>query len=147
MTAKYKQSYREKLLDPRWQKKRLEILSRDEFTCQICGDKETTLHVHHKFYNSGAEPWEYRDGALVTVCANCHEPEAEFTKEVSRTLTTTILGCGANADEMLSIAGAFNSCATLTKEDFAVLAYIIEGYGVSDSIREALQNIYQPREK
>lgn len=137
-----KTSYREKLLDPRWQKKRLEILSRDGFTCQICGDTETTLHVHHKFYNNGADPWEYPDGALVTVCADCHEPEAEATKEVSRTLTTTILSCGANSDEMLSVARAFNSCRRLTREDFDLIAYIIEGYGASEAIRQTLQNIY-----
>ena len=31
--------YSEKLKDPRWQKKRLEILERDNFRCQYCGDK------------------------------------------------------------------------------------------------------------
>jgi len=29
-----KLTYSEKLKDPRWQKKRLEILSRDNFTCE-----------------------------------------------------------------------------------------------------------------
>lgn len=36
----YKKSdYSQKLLDPRWQRKRLEILQRDDFTCQVCSDK------------------------------------------------------------------------------------------------------------
>lgn len=38
--------YLEKLKDPRWQKRRLEIFQRDEFTCQVCFDTESTLHVH-----------------------------------------------------------------------------------------------------
>jgi 5-methylcytosine-specific restriction endonuclease McrA len=65
-------TYKEKLLDPRWQKKRLEILNRDDWSCQWCGDKETTLHVHHEYYEKGIEPWEADDFCLTTVCADCH---------------------------------------------------------------------------
>ena len=44
-------AYSEKLKNPKWQKKRLEILNRDNFTCIKCGDKETTLQIHHfKYY-------------------------------------------------------------------------------------------------
>ena len=64
-------TYSEKLKDPRWQKKRLEILNRDEFACQKCGDTETTLHVHHKKYNSG-EPWDIGNDHLTTLCEFCH---------------------------------------------------------------------------
>jgi len=53
-----KLTYSEKLKDPRWQKKRLEILSRDKFTCQLCSDKETELHIHHNEYFPGKKPWE-----------------------------------------------------------------------------------------
>lgn len=68
-------TYSEKLKDPRWQKKRLEILSRDSFTCNYCGDTETTLHVHHLEYKKGLEPWDYYDEYLITICADCHECE------------------------------------------------------------------------
>ena len=78
--------YAEKFKDPRWQKKRLKILERDEFTCQICYDKETTLHVHHRYYIRGAEPWDYPDDALVTLCENCHEIEGEEMPRIIRTL-------------------------------------------------------------
>lgn len=63
-------TYSEKLKDPRWQKKRLEILKRDKFTCQLCGDKDTTLHVHHKSY--GNNPWESKNKNLITYCCHCH---------------------------------------------------------------------------
>lgn len=65
-------TYAEKLKDPRWQKKRLEILNRDEFTCQECGSKEKTLHVHHTHYIKNKNPWEYDNRSLVTLCWDCH---------------------------------------------------------------------------
>ncbi len=64
-------SYTEKLKDPRWQKKRLEILERDNWACKKCFDKKTTLHVHHKKYNGN--PWDSDDNDLITLCKNCHE--------------------------------------------------------------------------
>jgi hypothetical protein len=72
-----RQIYSELLRDPRWQKKRLEILQRDRWSCMACGDATKTLHVHHKVYSKGAMPWEYEDRLLVTLCAGCHEGEEE----------------------------------------------------------------------
>jgi len=66
-------TYSEKLKDPRWQKKRLQIFNRDKFTCKLCGDTETTLHVHHKEYISGNDPWDYPNKLLVTICEHCHK--------------------------------------------------------------------------
>jgi len=70
-----KTPYQKKLLDPRWQKKRLEILGRDRFTCRVCWDTERTLHVHHKRYNGN--PWEAEDKDLITLCESCHEIESD----------------------------------------------------------------------
>ena len=64
-------TYSEKLKDPRWQKKRLKILSRDRWKCKKCGDTETTLHVHHLNYNGN--PWEVENEHLITLCEDCHE--------------------------------------------------------------------------
>jgi len=63
--------YSEKLRDPRWQKKRLEIMQRDRFRCRICHSEEETLNVHHIIYAKG-EPWEADDKDLVTLCEECH---------------------------------------------------------------------------
>ncbi len=65
-------TYSELLKDPRWQKKRLEIMRRDSFTCQVCGDTKTALNVHHKQYFNGKKPWEYKDEDLITLCECCH---------------------------------------------------------------------------
>jgi hypothetical protein len=73
---KASETYLAKLRNPRWQKKRLEVMQRDVFTCQICFDNESTLNVHHRYYLSGTEgPWDYPLDALVTLCESCHEME------------------------------------------------------------------------
>lgn len=64
-------TYSERLRHPKWQRRRLEILQRDNFTCQLCGDTETTLNIHHKEYHKG-EIWEYEDDELITYCDHCH---------------------------------------------------------------------------
>ncbi len=66
------QNYSELLKDPRWQRKRLEIMQRDEFTCVMCDDKEHTLNVHHDEYIRGNMPWEYENSKLRTLCEDCH---------------------------------------------------------------------------
>jgi 5-methylcytosine-specific restriction endonuclease McrA len=64
-------NYSEKLKDPRWQRKRLEVLQRDNFSCFWCGDTRTTLHVHHEMY-FGPNPWDTPDECLTSLCADCH---------------------------------------------------------------------------
>ena len=60
--------------DSRWQKKRLEIMERDEWACRSCGasGEGVTLNVHHIHYESGKAPWEYPEHMLVTWCEKCH---------------------------------------------------------------------------
>jgi hypothetical protein len=79
-------TYADKLKDPRWQKKRLEILERDKWTCQSCFDNENTLMVHHYYYEKGLEPWEYDDNALVAWCVDCHELEHENLKAIEKSM-------------------------------------------------------------
>ncbi len=64
--------YAEKLKDPRWQKKRLEIFERDGWKCRFCDDDKSTLVVHHKDYLPNAEPWDYPGNLLITLCEDCH---------------------------------------------------------------------------
>lgn len=64
-------NYSEKLKDPRWQKKRLEVLQRDDFRCLLCGDPDSSLHVHHQKY-VGDNPWNAPTMFLRTYCEHCH---------------------------------------------------------------------------
>lgn len=77
-------TYKEQLLDPRWQRRRLEILQRDDFTCRKCLSKDKTLHVHHTEYINGRMAWEYDNSYLKTLCADCHELEEMIKKQKSR---------------------------------------------------------------
>jgi hypothetical protein len=65
-------SYAELLKDPRWQRKRLEVLQRDEWACTWCGQADVTLHVHHRKYLRGRPPWESPAKDLCTLCEICH---------------------------------------------------------------------------
>lgn len=76
-------TYAQKLLDPRWQRKKNGILDRDDYTCQKCGSKEKTLHVHHKIYIYGNSPWDYDDVFLETLCLDCHKEEHLSEQEVA----------------------------------------------------------------
>ena len=75
-----KQNYWEKLKDPRWQRKRLEIMERAHFMCEKCYREDQTLNVHHLYYMSKRDPWQYPDFALQCICEECHneEHESEF---------------------------------------------------------------------
>jgi hypothetical protein len=68
-----KPTYYELLRDPRWQRKRLEVMQAADFACVLCGDKSTTLNVHHDYYTKGAMPWDYPASALKCLCETCHE--------------------------------------------------------------------------
>ncbi|HLF52778.1 hypothetical protein [Flavobacterium sp.] len=79
-------TYWEKLKDPRWQKKRLEILYRDDWKCVVCDNKKTTLHVHHFYYIRGKNPWEYPAEHLKTLCVDCHSYYHEQLLELQMAL-------------------------------------------------------------
>ena len=64
--------YSDKFKDPRWQKKRLEIMERDKFTCLMCAATDKTLNVHHLYYKRNADPWDYENHELITLCEDCH---------------------------------------------------------------------------
>lgn len=83
-------TYGEKLKSPKWQKKRLEILERDKFTCTNCGSKEKQLHVHHKVYIFNNEPWDYKNEFYTTLCYDCHETEEQYKFFVNQNIRYNI---------------------------------------------------------
>lgn len=66
-------TYAGKLKDPRWQKRRLEIMNAAGFICDQCGNDKETFNVHHKLYLKGLDPWEYEDKYLECLCEKCHK--------------------------------------------------------------------------
>ncbi len=106
-------TYREKLLDPRWQRKRLEVLGRDNFSCQDCGTTKKTLHVHHCYYERGKDPWDYPAESLLTLCCDCHESETfDYTQPVSGRCEPFILdlaNIGFTAGDIEGLSHCLNS--------------------------------------
>lgn len=119
-----KQSYSEQLQNPKWQLLRLEILKRDKATCKLCGDKETTLHVHHKSYTWGKAPWDYPKNNFITLCKHCHSYVEELKKggiEVPDPAKTIIV-------KVISQSG-YSICAALSDKDgpFVNMMYVMDG--------------------
>lgn len=111
---KEKTWYQRQLADPKWQKKRLEILQRDSFTCQnpACYSTTKELHVHHKYYIKGLKTWEYPDDCLKTLCFECHKKEQEDLIENSMMLIETLKQKGADAFLIGHLSHAFRYANT-----------------------------------
>lgn len=121
-----KKSYSEKLKDPRWQKMRLQILERDGWKCRRCGDAKSTLHVHHKVYLPGKDPWEYEPCYLATLCETCHQREYEKRQQAEDDLIFWLKFLGAWSDDVnrlalciVSLSPAPDADPSLTQGDFS----------------------------
>lgn len=92
-----KLTYKEQLLHPNWQRKRLEMLEGANFSCDNCGDTEKTLHVHHRRYIKGRQVWEYEASELAVLCADCHQQHHSEREMLERLITRADIGGGLTA--------------------------------------------------
>jgi hypothetical protein len=111
--------YSEKLKDPRWQKKRLELLEAADWKCQDCQEKTKTIHVHHGYYARGKMPWEYEDYTYRVLCEECHEIAQSQMEHAHLVLAThpRLLGsisiaAGCSSDESTATA-LINLCDSI----------------------------------
>jgi hypothetical protein len=96
--------YSEQLRDPRWQRKRLETMQRDDWKCCRCSRGDVTLNVHHREYINGRMPWEYELEMLETLCEPCHNRHHELG-DMSDDLAARILaGTCTDGDRWAAIA-------------------------------------------
>lgn len=63
--------YQSLLAREEWKARREQIIVRDQRRCNHC-HITSNLHVHHRYYILGRDPWEYPDDALVALCEACH---------------------------------------------------------------------------
>ena len=96
-------AYSEKLKDPRWQRKRLEVMQRDNFTCTNCGSSTKNLQIHHLDYEPGVEPWEYPKEQLKTLCNDCHAKEQGREKH-EEMLIQSLRISGFHVDDVVKLA-------------------------------------------
>jgi 5-methylcytosine-specific restriction endonuclease McrA len=79
-------SYQTNLQSPRWQRKRLEIMGRDDFVCLRCGRPDLSLEVHHRSYH--LRPWDCPEFDLETLCRDHHNAEHARQPDGGPTLFT-----------------------------------------------------------
>ena len=118
-----KMTYREQLLHPNWQRKRLEVLDAAGFACEKCGDKETTLNVHHNRYIKGRMAWEYERSELRCLCQPCHEKEHSLRELLDRLLMvksdSLVVAIGL-------LAGYLEGCLDLDEADYQAAIEVAE---------------------
>ena len=83
-----KQRYQEQLQDPRWTKRREEIIERDRGTCKICKRTDVELNVHHRRYAHGRDVWDYPDHELETLCSECHRAYHKLSDAITSSSTS-----------------------------------------------------------
>ena len=81
-----KKTYSELLQDPRWQKKRLKLLEKNNWSCESCHTKDKTLQIHHTYYIKDGLPWEYPDESLKCLCQPCHLERQKLEKDIQKLL-------------------------------------------------------------
>ena len=109
-----KKEYKQKLKDLRWKEKRNYIVARDYYQCTRCNNKKY-LQVHHLYYKSDKEPWDYPDDAFITLCKTCHEKEHNISQK-----RKTIKGQTNRKQLNLN-----DSIILLTEPDYQLVRYII----------------------
>lgn len=100
--------YIKKFKDPRWQKKRLEVFERDAWSCRECGDADTTLHVHHRYYEKDKQPWEYPLDAFLTLCEPCHTVEKEERRRAEELFLYGLKKAGFLTSDLIDLGWAFH---------------------------------------
>lgn len=122
-------TYLEKLKDPRWQKKRLQILERDDFTCRYCKDTEKTLHVHHMIYAKA--PWLTDNEHLLTLCEDCHK-NVEYEIESTKLFLSHIIN--HDVDKFINAVDVLRSIAAreVNEKGFYMLSRILNRFYDSD---------------
>lgn len=131
-----KTSYSEKLKDPRWQKKRLEIMERDSWTCQLCYAEDRPLHVHHKKYEYGKNPWDIDSAYLLTLCDNCHAIETkDYTQNINELID--ILRQTLSSKGLYALVNAFGNTNFSYSAD--LYAEVVDDVFHSDYLEEIVQ--------
>lgn len=138
----------EKYKDPRWQKKRLEIMEKSDFSCDNCGEDSETLAVHHKYYIADNDPWDYKDEVFITYCENCHDEEHKSKKEFEVMLKTMkLIFTFEELSEILR--GILSECnsrdrSDLSDPDIIPTDYIVKGVG-SGKLAELGKNVFDEK--
>lgn len=131
-------TYSEKLKDPRWQKKRLEVFQRDGFSCNHCGNTQRTLHVHHISYSK--EPWDTHLDMLTTLCDSCHLAEEDNLKSENAVIFNKLRSIGFTSSSFRILPNVFEKDRGWSDFDpaFDILKMVVD----DDSLWESMKEMY-----
>ena len=144
-------SWAELCLDPRWQRKRLEVLERDGWKCRSCGSSTVTLHVHHSWYGYIYDetshrsrrrfPWEYENYQLASLCEACHAWEHESLAHVQQDLVDMFGMAGFLAEDLSELFHLLRSSWASGEIDArGIVATVGEFLKKSRTSRESFEN-------
>lgn len=136
-------TYFELFKRPEWQRKRLEILERDLWCCQICFSTTAELHVHHAYYIAKRKPWDYPDEALRTLCKNCHDSVTQVGKTHPPFWEQLLIKLHFNSDIIASLVRSFEAA---NKHGMTSLGFgeLLLSVTASPEGMAALENIVLP---
>lgn len=138
-------TYREQLLHPKWQQRRLSMLEAAGWECANCGASENTLHVHHRQYFKGRAVWEYDDTELVVLCDPCHSNEhvdldllKKLLAQMPAGQVAALLGGFHKGDDWID-PGLVAACRQTDNLVFAAgfVAYITHGLDIDQMLKVA----------
>lgn len=113
-----KKNYSDKLKNPNWQKKRLEVLNLRGFKCELCGCETKELHVHHRFYLKGRDIWEYDNDVFQVLCCDCHEKEhSKINKQIE-----------VVPEKYKKLIYDIEACSEIRGDNLESISFIIEAY-------------------
>lgn len=130
-------TYSEQLKHPLWQRKRLQVLERANWTCQACGATDRQLHAHHKAYIKGRWPWDYADELLECLCDPCHDKAHEHLKRLELTVAQQPSALLPNVVRLMDLLGAAMSATSRAERVDAMNRLQDELDGIEDFRRGA----------
>jgi hypothetical protein len=130
-----RKSYWEKLRDPRWQRRKAEIMQRADFACELCEARHVTLNVHHKLYRRGADPWEYADHEIECLCEPCHEASHELRARLDEAIVRFV-NAGMHVDMLTGFADGLWASLNPEQRDVSFVVTSAEyAYGMACGMR------------
>lgn len=78
-----KPKYQQLLEAPEW-KDFSKYVRREKGCCEVCKRSDVELQVHHLFYDSTRQPWEYGVSEVAVLCRGCHKSMHEHLQAFRR---------------------------------------------------------------
>lgn len=75
-----KTKYERYLETDKWKQIARNACARAKYKCQLCGEKNQTLHVHHNTYEHRYREAEYPED-LIVLCKDCHTNLHQYLKK------------------------------------------------------------------